>query len=116
MSTCTRDRRQSHLEGKVARVVVESTAEHKREDVLDRLRAEDALIRDWADSSLGQRGRHHALRLTGHLQRARLRKSNESQAHWIKYVIFWASPKVGGLDADSYTCLRSELITFCSSK
>lgn len=57
----------AHVESHLAREVVHSAGVHETQCVAHRLRAQDALTRDWTDPPVGQGGRHDAARLAGDL-------------------------------------------------
>lgn len=62
----------THVEGELSREVVHAAGVHEAERVAHRLRAQHALTRDGAEAAVGQRGRHDAGALAGHLDGAQL--------------------------------------------
>lgn len=57
----------AHMESHLAREVIHSAGVHETQCVAHRLRAQDALTRDWTDPPVGQGGSHDAARLAGDL-------------------------------------------------
>lgn len=62
----------THVEGELSREVVHAAGVHEAERVAHRLRAQHTLTRDRAEAAVGQRGRHDAGALAGHLDGAQL--------------------------------------------
>lgn len=62
----------THVEGKLSREVVHAAGVHEAQRVAHRLRAQHTLTRDRAEAAVGQRGRHDAGTLAGHLDGAQL--------------------------------------------
>lgn len=62
------------MESHLAREVVHSAGVHETQCVAHRLRAQDALTRDWTDPPVGQGGRHDAARLAGDLYGTELKQ------------------------------------------
>lgn len=53
----------AHMESHLAREVVHSAGVHQTQRVAHRLRAQDALTRDWTDPPVGKGGSHDTARL-----------------------------------------------------
>lgn len=70
----------SHMECKLSGEIIHATGVHEAQGVSNGLCAQDTLVCDWTNTSVGQRGGHDASWLAGHLDGAQLEGRIQNKA------------------------------------